>query len=97
MPIIITIAAVIPILTHLRTGNVVVRFLVKVFCFDNKKVSVFLWTSLRGIGRYLFKHSANHETQYAFNNTMYPSEKIPISFNAMSHAIFCLITVMIGV
>jgi dihydrolipoamide dehydrogenase len=56
----------------------------------------YLETNVKGIfalgdaiGRYLFKHSANHEAQYAFNNIVYPTEKVPISYNAMPHAIFC--------
>jgi mycothione reductase len=40
------------------------------------------------IGRYLFKHNANHEAQYAIHNIMYPDRKIPVNYAAMPHAIF---------
>ena len=40
------------------------------------------------IGRYLFKHNANHEAQYAYNNIMHPNRKIPVNYAAMPHAIF---------
>ena len=40
------------------------------------------------IGRYLFKHSANYEAQYAFYNILHPNSMIPISYYAMPHAIF---------
>jgi mycothione reductase len=40
------------------------------------------------IGRYLFKHSANYEAQYAFYNILHPDRMIPISYYAMPHAIF---------
>jgi dihydrolipoamide dehydrogenase len=40
------------------------------------------------IGRYLFKHSANHEAQYAFYNILHPDRMAPISYYAMPHAIF---------
>jgi dihydrolipoamide dehydrogenase len=39
------------------------------------------------IGRYLFKHSANHEAQYAFYNIT-GSKKIPVDYTAMPRAIF---------
>jgi dihydrolipoamide dehydrogenase len=40
------------------------------------------------IGRYLFKHSANHEAQYAYYNIMHPDNMIPVNYHAMPHAIF---------
>lgn len=40
------------------------------------------------IGRYLFKHNANHEAQYVYNNIMHPDRKIPANYAAMPHAIF---------
>ena len=40
------------------------------------------------VGRYLFKHSANHEAQYAFNNIMHEDKKIPVDYTGMPHAIF---------
>jgi dihydrolipoamide dehydrogenase len=40
------------------------------------------------VGRYLFKHNANHEAQYAFNNILHPEQKIPVDYTAMPHAIF---------
>jgi mycothione reductase len=53
-----------------------------------------LETSAKGIfalgdamGRYLFKHAANHEAQYAFHNLTH-EKKIPVDYTAMPHAIF---------
>jgi mycothione reductase len=40
------------------------------------------------IGRFLFKHSANHEAQYAYYNLLHPNSMIPVSYYAMPHAIF---------
>ena len=57
-------------------------------------VDDFLETNVKGIfalgdsiGHYMFKHSANMEAQYAFNNIMHP-HKIPVDYTAMPHAIF---------
>ena len=59
------------------------------------KTDRFLETDVNGIfalgdiiGRYLFKHNANHEAQYAFNNILHPDKKIPVNYAAMPHAIF---------
>jgi dihydrolipoamide dehydrogenase len=41
------------------------------------------------IGRYQFKHSANLEAEYAYNNIIHPDKKIPVDYFAMPHAIFC--------
>jgi mycothione reductase len=65
----------------------------------NKKVFIitdrYLETTAKGIfalgdvaGRYLFKHNANHEVQYVYNNIMHPDRKIPANYAAMPHAIF---------
>src|ERR671910_1097135 len=41
------------------------------------------------VGRYLFKHNANNEAQYAYYNIIASStEKIPVNYYAMPHAIF---------
>jgi len=55
----------------------------------------YLETTAKGIfalgdvaGRYLFKHNANHEVQYVYNNIMHPDRKIPANYAAMPHAIF---------
>jgi len=55
----------------------------------------YLETNVKGIfalgdaiGRYLFKHSANYEAQYAFYNILHPDRMVPISYYAMPHAIF---------
>jgi mycothione reductase len=41
------------------------------------------------IGRYLFKHNANNEAQYAYYNIIASStDKIPVNYYAMPHAIF---------
>jgi mycothione reductase len=39
------------------------------------------------VGRYLFKHNANNEAQYAYNNII-SEHKIPVNYYAMPHAIF---------
>jgi mycothione reductase len=59
------------------------------------KVDQHLETTAKGIfalgdavGRYLFKHSANHEAQYAYNNIMHENKKIPVDYFAMPHAVF---------
>lgn len=59
------------------------------------KVDKYLETTAKGIfalgdavGRYLFKHSANHEAQYAYNNIMHDTKMIPIDYTGMPHAIF---------
>jgi len=58
-------------------------------------VDKYLETSAKGIfalgdavGRYLFKHSANHEARYAFNNIMHPDKKVAVDYTAMPHAVF---------
>jgi len=58
-------------------------------------VDKYLETTAKGIfalgdavGRYLFKHSANHEAQYAFNNIIHPDRKVAVDYTAMPHAIF---------
>jgi len=59
------------------------------------KTDRFLETNVSGIfalgdiiGRYLFKHNANHEAQYASNNILHPDKKIAINYAAMPHAVF---------
>jgi dihydrolipoamide dehydrogenase len=39
------------------------------------------------VGRYLFKHAANHEAQYAYHNLTH-DKKIPVDYTAMPHAVF---------
>lgn len=58
------------------------------------EVDDYLETNVKGIfalgdavGRYMFKHSANHEAQYAYNN-MTRQKKIPVDYTAMPHAVF---------
>jgi mycothione reductase len=53
-----------------------------------------LETSAKGVfalgdaaGRYLFKHSANHEAQYAYYNLTH-DKKVAVDYAAMPHAIF---------
>ncbi len=55
----------------------------------------YLETNVKGIfalgdavGHYLFKHSANLEAQYDFNNILSPKNKVPVDYTAMPHAIF---------
>jgi len=65
---------------------------------DNKGYIVtdkYLETNVKGIfalgdivGRYLFKHNANNEAQYAYNNIISTHQKIPVNYYAMPHAIF---------
>jgi mycothione reductase len=40
------------------------------------------------IGRFQFKHAANHEAGYAYNNLMQKGEKAAVDYAAMPHAIF---------
>ena len=40
------------------------------------------------VGKYQFKHSANHEAQYAYTNIVRPEHKVPVDYTAMPHAIF---------
>jgi dihydrolipoamide dehydrogenase len=58
-------------------------------------VDKYLETTTRGIfalgdavGHFLFKHSANHEAQYAYNNIVREGKKIPVDYTGMPHAIF---------
>lgn len=55
----------------------------------------FLETNVKGIfalgdavGHYLFRHSANLESEYNFFNIIDSSNKVPVDYNAMPHAIF---------
>jgi mycothione reductase len=58
-------------------------------------VNKYLETNIEGIfalgdavGKYQFKHNANNEAQYAYNNIINPERKIPVDYAAMPHAIF---------
>ena len=58
-------------------------------------VNKYLETTAKGIfalgdivGRYQFKHNANLEAQYAYNNIIYPNRKQSVNYTAMPHAIF---------
>jgi dihydrolipoamide dehydrogenase len=58
------------------------------------KVDEYLETNVKGIfalgdaaGRYLFKHAANHEAQYAYHNLVH-DKRLPVDYTAMPHAIF---------
>ncbi len=55
----------------------------------------YLETNVRGIfalgdvlGHYLFRHSANLESEYDFYNIIDPQKKVPVDYTAMPHAIF---------
>jgi dihydrolipoamide dehydrogenase len=58
-------------------------------------VDEYLETHVKGIfalgdvvGRYQFKHNANHEAQYAYHNILNSDRKIPVDYYAMPQAIF---------
>jgi mycothione reductase len=55
----------------------------------------YLETNVKGIfalgdavGRYQFKHNANNEARYAFNNILHPNRKVAVDYTVMPHAIF---------
>jgi len=55
----------------------------------------YLETNVKGIyaigdvlGHYLFRHSANLESEYDFYNMLDPAKKVPVDYTAMPHAIF---------
>jgi dihydrolipoamide dehydrogenase len=55
----------------------------------------YLETNVKGIyalgdavGHFLFRHSANLEAEYDFNNIMDPENRVPMDYTAMPHAIF---------
>jgi mycothione reductase len=59
------------------------------------KVDEYLETTKKGVfaigdvvGKYQFKHSANLEAQYAYNNLMDNNKKIAVDYTAMPRAIF---------
>ena len=52
-------------------------------------VDKYLETNIKGIfalgdivGKYQFKHNANNEAQYAYNNIAHPDKKIPVNYTA---------------
>ncbi len=58
-------------------------------------VDDYLETSAKGvwaggdiIGKYMFKHSANLESQCMFRNAFSPSKKLKVDYRAMPHAVF---------
>ena len=58
-------------------------------------VDNYLETDMKGvfalgdiIGRYMFKHNANLEAQYAYTNMLHNDRKIAVDYAAMPHAIF---------
>ncbi len=58
-------------------------------------VDDYLETNVKGIfalgdviGRYQFKHSANHEAQYAVHNLLNNEKMVKVDYTAMPHAVF---------
>jgi len=58
-------------------------------------VDKYLETNVKGIfalgdavGRYPFKHNANHEAQYVFNNIIHRDRKVEVDYTAIPHAVF---------
>lgn len=47
-----------------------------------------VWAGGDIAGKYFFKHSANLEAQYMYNNAFHPSKKIKADYFPMPHAIF---------
>ncbi|HEU5462187.1 MAG TPA: dihydrolipoyl dehydrogenase [Nitrososphaeraceae archaeon] len=59
------------------------------------EVDKYLETTAKGIfalgdivGRYQFKHNANLEAKYVYNNIIYPNRRQSVNYTAMPHAIF---------
>lgn len=59
------------------------------------EVDAYLQTSAEGvyafgdaIGRYMFKHAANHEASFAFQNLRNPRTRAEVEYGAMPHAVF---------
>jgi mycothione reductase len=58
-------------------------------------VDEYLQTNINGIyaigdviGKYQCMHNAKNEAHYAFNNILYPDNKLSVNYNAIPHAIF---------
>ena len=58
-------------------------------------VDEYLQTNIDGIyaigdviGKYQCMHNAKNEAHYAYNNIIYPDNKLPVNYNAIPHAIF---------
>lgn len=68
---------------------------VKVNKFGYIEANDYLETNIKGIftlgdirGRYLFKHTANHEAGYAIRNILNPTKMLKVDYTAMPHAVF---------
>jgi mycothione reductase len=80
-----SLAKTLTVLVLLFTSLLICDVYIRYFIVTDK----YLETIVKGIfaldiiGRYLFKHNANNEAQYAYYNIMSQNEKIPVNYYAI--------------